>query len=77
MFQVHSLSCDSVGKFSVEQQVRDFEISALLRKLIDRITAIFKNSLVAVDERDATLARGGVHERRVVGHQDQSRRQRL
>src|SRR6185503_20532420 len=36
------------GKFTVEQQVCDFEISALLCELIDGITAVLEDSFVAV-----------------------------
>src|ERR1044071_2739817 len=56
-------------ELAIQQQVSDFEISALLRQLVYRITAILEYSLVAIDERDATLARRRVHERRVVRHQ--------
>ena len=69
MFLVHSSNCASVGQFTIEQQVSDFEISALLGELIDRIAAIFEDAFVAVDECDAALARSGIHERRIVSHQ--------
>ena len=69
MLLVQSCKLDVVGKFTVQQQVGDFEIGALFGQLINGITAIFENALVAVDERDATLAGGGIHERRIVGHQ--------
>src|SRR5215207_6036139 len=56
-------------QFTVQQQVRYFEIGALLCKLIDWISAVLQDSLVAIDERDAALAGGGIHKSRVVSHQ--------
>src|SRR5208282_6679694 len=38
------------GKFAVENQIRSFEVVALLGELFDRIAAIAKTSFVAVDE---------------------------
>ncbi len=57
------------GKFAVNDKVRDFEVGALFSELLDRITAVAQDSLVPVDERDRALARGCVHESRVVTHQ--------
>src|SRR5687767_1749829 len=58
-----------VWELTVEQEIRYFEISALLCELIDRITAILEDSLVTIDKSDATFARSGIHERRVVSHE--------
>src|SRR5690349_21704587 len=64
-----ALELCSCREFTIEQQIRDFEVSALLRKLLDRISAILENAFVAVDEGDTTLARRCIHKRRVVRHQ--------
>src|SRR5438046_1899542 len=58
-------------KLAGEKQPRRFEIARFLRELFDRITAMLEDSFVAVDERDGAATRGGVHERRVVGHQSE------
>src|SRR5262245_23083885 len=64
-----SLELGGGRQLAVEQQISDFEISALFCKLLDRIAAIFQDSPVAIDKSDAALARCGVHERRVVSHE--------
>ena len=51
-----------------ENHVRGFEKITVLGQLFDWIAAVEEDALVAVDERDAAAAGGGVHERRVVGH---------
>src|SRR6185369_8589117 len=56
-------------QLTIKEQISDFEIRALLSQLLDRITAILQDSLVAVDESDTALARRGIHERRVVSHE--------
>jgi hypothetical protein len=50
------------------QQPCDFEEARLLGQLLDGITAIAQDALVAIDESDCRPARRGVHERRVVTH---------
>ena len=60
-----------IGQLAVEQQIRDLGVRALLRELLDRVAAVLKDALVAVDERDPALAGGRIHERRVVGHQSE------
>jgi hypothetical protein len=56
-------------QFAEEDQVRGFEIGALLGELLDGITAIQEDAVVAIDVGDAAAARRGVHERRVVGRE--------
>ena len=56
------------GQLSVPQQPGDLEEARLFRELLDRIAAIAKDSLVAVDVGDGRAARRGVHERRIVSH---------
>jgi len=58
-----------IWQFPVQQEISNFEIVALFCKLIDWITAIFEDALVAINERNSALARGGVHEGGIVGHQ--------
>jgi len=54
-------------KLAVQQQEADFEIARLFGQLVDRIAAIQKLALVAVDIGDGTFAGGGRGEPRVVG----------
>src|SRR5256885_16954397 len=56
-------------ELAVQQQVSDYEVGAFLGKYIDRDSAIFENSLVAVDERNPAFAGSSVHESRIVSHQ--------
>ena len=56
-------------QFAVQQQIRGFQVRALLRQLFDGIAAIPQNALVAVDVADAAAAGGGVDEGRIVGDQ--------
>ena len=57
------------GQLAVQQQIGDFEEGAFLRQLLNGVAAIAQNAFVAIDEGDGAVARGGVHECRVVGHQ--------
>ena len=59
----------SRGQLAVQQQVRGFEVRARLGELLDRIAAVAQDAAIAVDERDAALHRGRVHQRRIVRHQ--------
>ncbi len=56
-------------QLAVEKQVCDLKKIAFLSKLLDRVTAVAKNSFVAINERDFAFAQRRVHERRVVRHQ--------
>src|SRR5262249_24110480 len=56
-------------QFSVKDQVGHFEVIATLGELLDRITAIAQDSLIAVDKRYPAPARRGIHECRIIGHQ--------
>jgi hypothetical protein len=47
-------------KVAVKQQIGGFGIRAFLREFLDRITAVLKNALVAVNERDPAGAGGRV-----------------
>ena len=58
-----------VRQFAVEQEVCDFQVVALFGQLFNRIAAIFEYAFIAVNVCDLALARGCVHERRIVGHQ--------
>ena len=58
-----------VRQFAVQDQVGRFEIGAALGQLLDGVSPVHQDALVAVDERNLALARRGVHERRVVGAQ--------
>jgi hypothetical protein len=51
-----------------QQEVGRLEKVAVFRQLLDRIPAVHQDAAIAVDERDAAAAGGGVRERRVVGH---------
>jgi hypothetical protein len=56
-------------QLAVDQQIGDFKIGALLGQLLNRVATILQNALVAINVGNRALARGGVHECRVVGHQ--------
>jgi hypothetical protein len=43
-------------QFTVEKEICNFQIGALLSKLIYRIAPIFEDSFVAINERDPALA---------------------
>ncbi len=55
-------------QLAMDQQVCRFKVIALLRKLLDGISAVTENSFVAVDVRDSTDACRGIHECRVISH---------
>ena len=57
-----------VRHLAKKNQVRDFQKVASLRKLFDRVAAVFENPLVAVNKRDRAFGGRGIHQRRVVGH---------
>ena len=57
------------GQLAVQQQVGHFQESALFGQLFDRVAAIAQDAFVPVQVGDGTLAGGGVHEGRIVGHQ--------
>ena len=65
------------GKFAVQQQVSDFQKSAVLGQLLDGIAAIPQDAGVAVQVGDGAVAGRGVHEGRIVGHQAEILRPRL
>src|SRR5437764_13483132 len=52
----------------MEKEPCRLEIGALLGELLDRISAVLQNSLVAGDEGNGTAAGGRIHEGRVVRH---------
>jgi hypothetical protein len=52
-------------QLAVDQEVRDLEERRLLGELVDRVTAVTEDALVAVDVRDRGRARSGVDEPRV------------
>ena len=56
-------------QLAVDQQVGDLQVAGVLAQLLDRVAAVLEDAGVAVDVGDRAAARGGVHERRVVGHQ--------
>ena len=58
-----------VRQLAKKDQICDFQKVASLRELLDRVAAVFENSLVAVNKRDRAFGGRGVHQRRVVGHQ--------
>jgi hypothetical protein len=57
-----------VRELAVPQQPRDLEEVRLLGQLLDRVSAVAQDPLVAVDEGDRRAARRGVHEGGVVAH---------
>src|SRR6266498_5632473 len=56
-------------QFAVEKEICNFEIGALLSKLVNRIAAIFEDTFVAVDKSDSAFARCRVHKGGIVSHQ--------
>src|ERR1019366_6553337 len=52
-----------------EEQVGDLQIGRLLGQLLDRVSAVLEDALLAVDEGDRRPARRRGHERRVIGHE--------
>src|SRR5580698_8772420 len=63
------LKLRAIRKFSVEKQVGGLHEGAALGKFFDRVTAVAKNALVAVNVADAAGAGGGVGEGGVVTHE--------
>jgi hypothetical protein len=62
-----SSSVAASGKLAVKQQVADFEEMGFPGQLVDRVAAVQKLALVAVDEGDGAVAGRGGGEARVVG----------
>ena len=62
-------SCVLGRQLAVDQQVRHLEVGGLLAELLDRVPAVLEHAGLAVDVGDRAAARGGVRERRVVGHE--------
>jgi hypothetical protein len=58
-----------VGKFPVKEKVADLEEMRFAGQLIDRVAAMQKLALVAVDEGDGAVAGGGGGEARIVCEQ--------
>jgi hypothetical protein len=56
-------------QLAVDQQVGHLEVGRVLGELLDRVAAVLEHTDVAIEEGDRAAARGGVHERRVVGEQ--------
>ena len=54
-------------QFAVEQEIAGLEEVAMLGELLDRVAAIEKDALIAVDIGDLRLAGGGRGEARIVG----------
>src|SRR5665213_982330 len=54
-------------QFAVQQQISDFEEVAFVGQLLDRVTPIHQDPLVAVDIGNAGSTGGGRHKARVVG----------
>ena len=61
----------SVGQLAVQQQVRHFQVGALLRQLLDGVAAVAQDALLTIEVRDRTLAGRSLHVGRVV---DEERR---
>ncbi len=56
-------------QFALQEEPGHLEKRRLLGELLDRVSPVFQDSLVAVDERDRRLARRRVREGGVVRHQ--------
>ncbi|MNO92656.1 hypothetical protein D3C76_842370 [compost metagenome] len=56
-----------IGQFALQQQVAGFQVVGFLGQLLDRVAAMQQHAVVAVDEGDLRLARGGRHEARIKG----------
>jgi hypothetical protein len=65
------------GQLAFTEQPGHFQEAGLVRQLLDRVAAIAEDSLVAVDEGDRAAAGGGIHERRVIGHEPEVLLRRL
>ena len=57
-----------IGQLAVAKQPCDFQEGRIFGQLLDGISAIAKDSLVAVDESDGTPAGGSVEEGGVVAY---------
>ena len=55
-----------IGKIAIEDQVRRFEIGALLRQLLDGIAPIVQDSPVPIYKRDLAAAGGGIGETGII-----------
>ena len=62
------LQLGPVGELSPEKEVARLFEGAVLRQRLDRQSAVFQDSLIAVDEADARARRGDVGEPRDEGH---------
>src|SRR4029078_6096062 len=58
-----------IGQLAVAQEPRDLEKGGVFGQLLDRVSAIAKDPLVAVDESDGAPTGGGIQKSRVVAHQ--------
>ncbi len=56
------LCCLRVGQFAVDQQVGSLDEIGLGRELFNRIAAVAKDSLFAIEVRDRTACATRVHE---------------
>ncbi len=66
---VQSSSSALARQLAVDQQVGDLQVAGLLGQLLDRVAAVLEDALVTIDVGDRRATGGGIHERRVVGHQ--------
>ena len=63
------LELGRVGQFAVQEQVGDLEVARVLGQLLDGVTPVHQDALVAVDVGDAAAGDGGVEGvARIVGH---------
>ena len=58
-----------VRQFALQDQVRDLEVGAVRRQVLDRIAAMAERPGATVEIGDRAPARGRVAERRIVGDQ--------
>ncbi len=56
-------------QFSVDQQVRNFKEVRLLGQRFDGNATVFKNTFVAINERDCAFGRAGVAIAGIIGDQ--------
>jgi hypothetical protein len=77
MSSVHVSSCALVGRLAEDDQVRRLEVVRALSQLLDGVSAVLEDALVAVDVGNRAATRGRVHERRVVGDEAEVLRARL
>ena len=55
-----------IRELSVQDEVGDLEVARLLGQLLDRVTAVLEDPVVAVDKGDRALGCGRCHEGRIV-----------